>query len=175
MEIRPLQARAIPPAPRPVAGAERINSLDAIRGVAILGILPMNALAFGLDRAAYVNVSADGIGQPLDWVIGVLTMLFVDQKMMALFSLLFGVGVVIFAERAAAKGRRVVWLSLWRFALLFAVGLAHTALWDGDVLALYALCAPVVLWVRPAQVSQTMVSTWLQLGGSWPSEGAPDL
>jgi len=30
----------------------------------------------------------------------------------------FGVGVVIFAERAAAKVRSVVWLSLWRFGLL---------------------------------------------------------
>ncbi|MFN3217736.1 MAG: DUF418 domain-containing protein [Acidimicrobiales bacterium] len=136
------------PASGPVRAAERITSLDTIRGVAILGILPMNALAFGLDQAAYVNVSADGIGQPLDWVIGVLTMVFVDQKMMALFSLLFGVGVVIFAERAAAKGRRVVWLSLWRFALLFAVGMAHAALWFGDVLALYAMCAPVVLLLR---------------------------
>jgi uncharacterized protein len=138
----------------PVSRAERITSLDTIRGVAILGILPMNALAFGLDRAGYVNVSADGIGQPLDWVIGVLTMVFVDQKMMALFSLLFGVGVVIFAERAAAKGRRVVWLSMWRFALLLVVGVAHTALWFGDVLALYAMCAPVVLLLRrlPARV-----------------------
>lgn len=138
----------------PITSAERITSLDTIRGVAILGILPMNALAFGLDQAAYTNVSADGIGQPLDWVIGVLTMIFVDEKMMALFSLLFGVGVVIFAERAQAKGRRVVWLSLWRFALLFAVGLVHAALWFGDVLSLYAMCAPVVLLVRrlPAAV-----------------------
>ncbi len=140
--------RAERPAAGPVTGADRINSLDTIRGVAILGILPMNALAFGLDQAAYFNVSADGIGQPLDWVLGVLTMVFIDQKMMALFSLLFGVGVVIFADRAGAKGRRVVWLSLWRFALLFAVGMAHAALWFGDVLVLYAMCAPVVLLLR---------------------------
>jgi uncharacterized protein len=137
---------------RPVSGpttsAERITSLDMIRGVAILGILPMNALVFGLADTAYFNVSADGVNQPLDWIIGVLTMVFVDQKMMALFSLMFGVGVVVFAERAAAKNRRVVWLSLWRFALLFGVGMAHAALWFGDILALYAMCAPVVLLVR---------------------------
>ena len=131
-----------------VASGARITSLDTIRGVAILGILPMNALAFGLDPAAYFNVSADGIGQPLDWLFGILTMVFVDQKMMALFSMLFGVGVVIFADRAAAKGRRVVWLSLWRFALLFGIGVAHEALWEGDVLALYAICAPFVLVLR---------------------------
>lgn len=142
------------PVSGPITGAERITSLDLIRGVAILGILPMNALVFGLADTAYFNVSADGVEQPLDWIIGILTMVFVDQKMMALFSLLFGVGVVIFAERAAAKNRRVVWLSLWRFALLFAVGIAHTALWFGDILALYAMCAPIVLLVRklPARI-----------------------
>ena len=132
----------------PIPQSERIASLDVIRGVAILGILVMNALSFGLDRAAYFNVSADGISQPLDWVIGIITMVFFDQKMMALFSILFGVGVVIFAERAASKGRRPVGLSLWRFTLLAVVGLIHTAFWDGDVLFLYALCAPVVLLVR---------------------------
>lgn len=145
---------ATSPVSGPITGAERITSLDLIRGVAILGILPMNALVFGLADTAYFNVSADGVEQPLDWIIGILTMVFVDQKMMALFSLLFGVGVVIFAERAAAKRRRVVWLSLWRFALLFAVGMAHTALWFGDILALYAMCAPIVLLVRklPARI-----------------------
>lgn len=132
----------------PVSAAERITSLDAVRGVAVLGILPMNALAFGLASAAYFNVSAGGIRQPFDWVVGVATMVFVNQKMMALFSLLFGVGVVVFADRAKAKGRRVVWLSLWRFLLLLLVGLAHTAVWEGDVLILYAVCAPIVLLVR---------------------------
>ncbi|MGB3593231.1 MAG: DUF418 domain-containing protein [Ornithinimicrobium sp.] len=142
------------PVSRPTTSAERITSLDMIRGVAILGILPMNAVVFGLADTAYFNVSADGVEQPLDWIIGVLSMVFVDQKMMGLFSLLFGVGVVIFAERAAASHRRGVWLSLWRFALLFALGVAHAALWFGDVLALYAMCAPIVLLVRtlPARI-----------------------
>ena len=108
----------------------------------------MNALAFGLASAAYFNVAADGIRQPFDWAVGVATMIFVNQKMMALFSLLFGVGVVVFADRAKAKGRRVVWLSLWRFVLLLGVGVAHASVWEGDVLALYALCAPIVLLVR---------------------------
>ena len=132
----------------PIPASERITSLDAVRGVAVLGILPMNALAFGLASAAYFNVSADGIRQPFDWAVGVATMIFINQKMMALFSLLFGVGVVIFADRAKAKDRRVVWLSLWRFVLLLFAGIAHTAVWEGDVLILYALCAPIVLLVR---------------------------
>lgn len=155
------------PASGPVSASARITSLDAIRGIALLGILPMNALYFGLDPAAYFNVSADGVEQPFDWMIGVLTMLFVDQKMMALFSLLFGVGVVIFADRAAVKGRRVVWLSLWRFALLLVIGIAHAELFSGDVLALYAICAPIVLLLRrlPAKLLFA-VGAVLALAGS---------
>jgi uncharacterized protein len=158
MAKTPTPDPTIRPVSGPVTKAERITSLDTIRGVAVLGILPMNALVFGLDRAAYFNVSADGIGQPLDWVVGLLTMIFIDQKMMALFSLLFGVGVVIFADRAAAKGRWVVWLSLWRFALLFAVGLAHAVVWFGDVLALYAMCAPLVLLTRRLPVPLLVIA-----------------
>ncbi len=136
------------PTPGPISASERITSLDAARGVAILGILPMNALVFGLDQAGYLNVSADGIRQPVDWVVGLLTALLIEQKMMALFSLLFGVGVVVFADRALAKGHRAIGLSLWRFALLFVIGLVHSTMWEGDVLMLYAICAPVVLLVQ---------------------------
>lgn len=115
----------------------------------------MNALSFGLVEAAYRNVSADGVQQPLDWVVGIATLLLVDQKMMGLFSLLFGVGVVIFADRARVKGRRVVWLSLWRFLLLFGIAIAHNLLWEGDVLIIYATCAPLLLVLSrlPARVN----------------------
>ena len=159
--------RPATPTTGPITATERITSLDTIRGIAILGILPMNALIFGLDNAAYNNLSADGLDTFLDWVIGVLTLLFIDQKMMALFSLLFGVGVVIFAERAAAKGRRVVALSLWRFTLLLAVGVVHAQFWVGDILVVYAVSAPIVLLLRrlPTGVLAT-VGVVLALAGS---------
>ena len=126
----------------------RIESLDLVRGIATLGILLMNSIAFALDDAAYSNLDEGGTDTLLDSVIGVVMRVLVDQKMMALFSLLFGVGVVIFAERAAAKGRRPVGLSLWRNLLLFAIGILHTVAWDGDVLTVYAVCAPLVLLAR---------------------------
>lgn len=129
-------------------GAERITTLDAVRGVAVLGILVMNAVAFGLGEAAYTNLESDGSRTWLDWAVGAFGEIFVDQKFMGLFSMLFGAGIVLFAERAAAKGRRSALLSLWRNGLLFVIGLAHIALWDGDVLLLYALCSPVLLAMR---------------------------
>ena len=140
--------------PLATRAAERITTLDAVRGVAVLGILTMNAVAFGLPAAAYTNLDAGGTRTWLDWTVGGAGEILADQKFMGLFSMLFGAGVVLFAERAAAKGRRSVLLSLWRNALLLGIGIVHLSFWDGDVLFAYALCAPVVLALRrlPAKV-----------------------
>ena len=145
------------PADRPgsplvsVVVGERITALDAVRGVAVLGILTMNVVIYGLGTAgtaAYFNLDAGGSSTRLDWVIGFTGEVFFDQKFMGLFSLLFGAGIVLFTERAEARGRRAGQLSLWRNFLLLLIGLAHTTLWDGDVLVVYAACAPLVIMLR---------------------------
>ena len=128
--------------------SERITTLDAVRGVAVLGILTMNAVAFGLPAAAYANLDTAGSRTLVDWIIGGAGEIFADQKFMGLFSMLFGAGIVLFAERAAAKGRHSVLLSLWRNGLLLMMGVVHFMVWDGDVLLLYALCSPAVLALR---------------------------
>jgi uncharacterized protein len=132
----------------PIAVSDRITNLDTVRGVATLGILVMNAVSYGLPEAAYFNLDAAGSNSWFDWIVGVVGEVFVDQKTMALFSLLFGAGIVVFADRAEAKGRRPVWLSLWRNLLLLAIGIGHTLIWDGDILSVYALCSPVLLLLR---------------------------
>lgn len=132
----------------PTRRTERITNLDTVRGIATLGILVMNAVSFGLPDPAYFNVSYAGSNNWLDWVVGVAGEIFIDQKTMALFSMLFGAGIVVFADRAEAKGNRPVWLSMWRNLLLLFIGLAHMYFWASDVLVLYAVCSPVLLLMR---------------------------
>ena len=132
----------------PTVAAERITTLDAVRGVAVMGILTMNVVSYGLPGAAYFNLDADGTHTWLDWLIGGAGEVLFDQKFLGLFSMLFGAGIVLFADRAEAKGRRAGWFSLWRNFLLLLIGLAHMALWDGDILVLYAVCAPLVILLR---------------------------
>jgi uncharacterized protein len=132
----------------PLPARGRITSLDAVRGVAVLGILPMNVVAFALLASAYFNISGPGSDTWLDWSIGVFGEVFLDQKFMALFSMLFGAGIVLFAERAASKTQHPVLLSLWRNFLLLIIGLLHGVLWEGDILAVYAVLSPVLLLVR---------------------------
>ena len=137
----------------PVSGGDRISSLDAIRGVAVLGILPMNVVSFALVGSAYMNISAPGTDTFLDWTVAVFGEVFVDQKFMALFSMLFGAGIVLFADRAKAKTSHPVWLSLWRNFLLLLIGLLHGLLWEGDILAVYALLSPLLLLLRKLPTS----------------------
>ena len=134
----------------PVAETARITHLDMLRGVAVLGILLMNAVSYGLPPAAYFNLSADGTETWLDWAIGVLGEIFIDQKFMGIFSILFGAGIVLFADRAAAKGKSAGWLSFWRNLLLLGIGVLHMLLWDGDVLVIYAVAAPILILARNA-------------------------
>ena len=132
----------------PIGSGARNTHLDMIRGVAILGILVMNAVSFGLPDAAYFNLSAGGSETWLDWLVGGFGEVFVDQKFMGLFSLLFGAGIALFCDRAAAKTSRPALLSLWRNLLLLGIGLLHTMLWEGDVLLIYALVSPIIIALR---------------------------
>ena len=114
----------------------------------MLGILTMNAVSYGLEGPAYFNLDAGGSRTWLDWAIGGMGEVFFDQKFMGLFSMLFGAGIAMFADRAAAKQRRPVWFSLWRNTLLLLIGIGHMMLWEGDVLVLYAVCSPLLIAVR---------------------------
>ena len=67
---------------------------------------------------------------------------------MGLFSVLFGVGIALFCDRAAEKTRRPALLSLWRNLLLLVVGFLHLLLWEGDILVGYALVSPIIILLR---------------------------
>ena len=132
----------------PVRESGRITSLDLIRGVAVLGILLMNAVSFKFGHGPYFNLSAGGSETWLDWAVGIFGEVFIDQKFMGLFSLLFGAGMILFIDRAGQRGRRAVWLNLWRNALLLLIGVLHILLWDGDVLIAYAVSSVFLIALR---------------------------
>ena len=131
----------------PPLDAERLVSLDFIRGIAVLGILAANIVAFGQPYLAYMwpGGFVTPHGTLSDW-LWVAQFVLVDGKMRGLFTLLFGAGLVLFAERGSARGAGE-WLQVRRLVWLLAFGLAHYyLLWRGDILTLYALCGLVALF-----------------------------
>ncbi len=122
--------------------SDRINSLDVLRGFAVLGILVMNIQIFAMPSATYLNPTVWGSLSGVDGAVWYLSHLFTDQKMMALFSMLFGAGIILFTERATAQGKSAVGYHYRRNFWLLLFGAAHAyLLWYGDVLFLYAICA----------------------------------
>ena len=121
--------------------SQRITNLDFIRGFAVLGILIINVISFGLPITALFNHSTYGAENLLDWVVIVISSVFFEYKMMGLFSMLFGVGLMIFLDNAKPKVKRPKLLSFWRNFLLLIFGIAHLSIWEGDILITYASCA----------------------------------
>ncbi|MWV27267.1 DUF418 domain-containing protein [Aurantiacibacter rhizosphaerae] len=124
----------------PATAAERIASLDLIRGVAVLGILAANIVGFGMPWSAYSWPTAflTGHDATSDW-LWVAQFVLVDGKMRGLFTLLFGAGMALFMERAWARGDGLG-LQARRLAILLVFGLIHFFLiWRGDILVLYSV------------------------------------
>lgn len=133
---------------RPVAAGDRHVSLDVLRGLGVMGILAVNAVAFALPMDVYAapNLSPYplvGAEAGAWWVVQT----FFHYKFITLFSMLFGVSILLVGgERGdRARGtllrRRLGWLALF--------GLLHGVLiWFGDILLLYAVTGLAVMRMR---------------------------
>jgi uncharacterized protein len=126
----------------PVGSGERVQSIDVLRGVALLGILLINIWGFGLPEVVFEDPRPWGGFTGPDYATWLVCHLLFDQKMMSLFSMLFGAGLVLMAGRAEARGASLAGVYYRRTSWLLVFGLCHAyLLWDGDILVPYALCA----------------------------------
>jgi len=145
---------------RPTAASERIDSLDVLRGVALLGILLMNVLTFGLPFAAYFNPNVAGGATGLNLAAFIVQYIFWDGKMRALFSLCFGAGIILLTMRREERGGGIEVADLYyrRTLWLLVFGLAHAYLiWWGDILYAYALCGLVLFPMRRLSAKALLV------------------
>jgi len=127
---------------------ERIEAIDILRGLAILGILIVNMGLFSLPEGTAV----DGTAQRLIYF-------FAQEKFKALFSFLFGLGLAVQLMRADARGVRFLPLYARRLCVLFLIGVAHFLfLWDGDILHDYAENGFVLLLFRRLSPKTLLVS-----------------
>jgi len=121
----------------------RIETLDVLRGFAVLGILLLNILMFGQVSFYYLNPSVIQ-GTSTDWVIWALIDISAEGAMRALFSILFGAGILLFTKNKPASFhfKRSLWL------LCFGIVDAYFLLWFGDILILYALVSFILYFFK---------------------------
>jgi uncharacterized protein len=132
----------------PTSEANRIESLDVFRGFALLGILLLNIIGFGLLSPSYSNPAFDLAGANVANVFTWATIeLFAEGAMRCLFSILFGAGVMLFTTGDNAKSgwihyKRTFWL------LMFGLFDAYILLWNGDILVTYAVAGALLYLLR---------------------------
>ena len=127
----------------------RIDSLDLIRGVAILGILIMNITSFSQIGMAYLNPKLGAGIEGINGWIHSFAFLFADMRFMSVFSILFGAGMMLFVQNIEQKGLKPIKYHYKRMFLLLSFGLIHAHLiWMGDILVPYAICGCLVFLIR---------------------------
>ena len=145
--VEPITAPAPSVKLAPVATTDRLFSLDVVRGLAVLGILAVNAMLFAWPWAVSSNPSLQP-GFEAEAAQGWQIMhVFFQDKMRTLFSMLFGASIFLIGGERADKARgkllrsRLFWLAIF--------GLIHgLAFWFGDILLLYAWTGLFVMLVR---------------------------
>jgi uncharacterized protein len=136
---------------KPVSSAERIKTVDLVRGFALLGILLMNIPGFGIDWSE-IQKAITGPHAGKDYYTAAAIFTFFDGTMRGLFSMLFGAGMVLFMMNKKAQPgeapvaeyyyRRLLWL------VLFGLFNAFILLWFGDILFFYGLCGMLLFAFR---------------------------
>lgn len=135
----------------PIEQSNRIHSLDVIRGIALLGILFINIIVFGLPSPNGDLINSVGL---TDWNLNfwMIGNIFFEGTFRGLFSMLFGVGFILLITRGISKGlgiqvadlyyRRILWL------LLFGMVHIYIMLWEWDILFPYAVFGLMLFPVR---------------------------
>jgi uncharacterized protein len=131
----------------PLEATERSEALDTLRGIALLGILVMNIITFALPLASYGNPMSEVLAKyagPFEGAnVGVWAVQYVvfNTKMMNIFSMLFGAGLVVMGARAAARATGLAGIYYRRVGWLILFGLLHGYfIWFGDILFIYGMC-----------------------------------
>ena len=154
----------------------RIPTLDILRGVAVMGILAMNIVAFAMPFSAYMNPSAYGLESQADLGSWLFSFIFIDGKMRGLFSFLFGASTLLVIQRAKASGQSPALTHYARMIWLLVFGLLHFYfIWFGDILAGYALTGLILYFFRNLSVrtlivwgvALVIVQCVLMAGGAW--------
>ena len=139
----------------PKRKSARLVSMDAMRGLAIFGIFMVNIQVMAMPFEWMMDPSyAQGAEV---WAWGATTALF-ESNFVAIFSMLFGAGLILQMNSAEQRGAPFGPLYLRRLGVLFLMGILHgTLLFLGDILLLYSVVGLVLFFFRNLQPKTLMM------------------
>ncbi len=118
----------------PIGQSERIGLIDALRGLAIFGILMVN-MPLMFQPMSQMMLGASENASVLQIISESFIKFFFEGKFYVLFSFLFGYGFWIFLSKPTTDGQSIVPVYRRRVFFLLLFGIGHiTLLWAGDIL-----------------------------------------
>jgi uncharacterized protein len=130
----------------PSSGVDRSPVMDALRAIALFGVITYNMVAMVAGFAAEEMLAK---ATPADMAFALFDLVLIQGKARACFALLFGAGFGILMERATARQQDFTPFYLRRMAVLLGFGIVNLALlFFGDILILYAVLGMVLLAFR---------------------------
>jgi len=148
-----------PPGSEGAVLPQRLRTLDAVRGVAVLGILLLNIIDFAMPGYAEIDPSFYGGSTGANWWEWAIAYAIGDGKFRGLFTMMFGASTLLIADRALLNGQQPAKVHYARMATLFVFGMVHAYLiWAGDILVLYALTGMIAFigWRAPPRMLATI-------------------
>lgn len=123
--------------------SNRIEGLDVARGFALLGIFLVNIEFMAYPLGILETRPTEDV---VDLGVWAFVRIFCEGKFYPLFSMLFGMGLMLQRQRVVARGRPFLPLYLRRLVVLSGLGLVHGLLiWYGDVLFVYSFAGFVLM------------------------------
>jgi uncharacterized protein len=155
----------------------RLISMDAMRGFAIFGIFMVNIQEMGMPFEWTMNPHyLEGADV---WAWAATRTLF-ESNFVAIFSMLFGAGLILQMNSAMKKGVAFGPLYLRRLAVLMIMGILHgTLLFLGDILLLYSVLGFVLFLFRKLEAKTLLIigalPLLIALAGAFLLDGMGDL
>jgi uncharacterized protein len=129
----PLEAQPTPL----LTTAERLHSLDILRGVALFGMILVHF-------HQKMRLEVTGLEDLIAWAVWI----FVEQKAWGIFAFLFGAGFAVFLRRLDARHAAVAAICLRRLGALAVFGVIAEVGFGFDILFTYACSGLILLLVR---------------------------
>jgi uncharacterized protein len=142
----------------PTLPANRIETLDLLRGLAIFGILMVNMPLMNSPMVTIISDVKLWTDLP-NLLAGGFLKLFFESKFYVLFSLLFGYGFFLFLNKSMPEGASAVPVFRRRLFFLLLFGIAQIVLlWPGDILVIYTLLGLILILFK--RVSDKKLINW---------------
>ena len=134
----------------PVNPSDRVVFIDALRGLALFGILMVN-LQYMYKPMTDMLISSSQ-GAPLHQIVSEsFIKFFFEGKFYIIFSILFGFGFWVFLNKSIPDGSSIIPLFRRRLFFLMLFGIAHIVfLWVGDILLYYSLIGFILILFKKA-------------------------